>query len=67
MLLKIIQEHPLCIEPSISFVIKTSSSKHESCPESKCTDVGLGDLRVTFSPRDPQFAGSNPAEVDGFF
>ena len=29
--------------------------------------VGLGGLRVTCSPRDPRFAGSNPAEVDGFF
>ena len=29
--------------------------------------VGLGGLGVTFSPRDPRFAGSNPAEVDGFF
>ena len=29
--------------------------------------VGLGDLGVTCSPRDPGFAGSNPAEVDGFF
>ena len=29
--------------------------------------VGLGGLRVTCSPRDPGFAGSNPAEVDGFF
>ena len=26
--------------------------------------VGLG---ITCSPRDPRFAGSNPAEVDGFF
>ena len=26
--------------------------------------VGLG---VTCSSRDPRFAGSNPAEVDGFF
>ena len=26
--------------------------------------VGLG---VTYSPRDPRFAGSSPAEVDGFF
>ena len=24
-------------------------------------------LKVTCSPRDPRFAGSNPAEVDGFF
>ena len=29
--------------------------------------VGLGGLRATCSPRDPRFAGSNPAEVDGFF
>ena len=29
--------------------------------------VGLGGLRVTSLPRDPRFAGSNPAEVDGFF
>ena len=28
------------------------------------SQVGLG---VTWSPRDPRFAGSNPAEVDGFF
>ena len=30
-------------------------------------EVGLGDLGVMCSPRDPRFAGSNPAEVDGFF
>ena len=29
--------------------------------------VGLGGLGVPCSPRDPRFAGSNPAEVDGFF
>ena len=29
--------------------------------------VGLGGLGVTWSPRDPRFADSNPAEVDGFF
>ena len=29
--------------------------------------VGLGDLGVTCSPRDPRFAGSNPTEIDGFF
>ena len=28
--------------------------------------VGLGSLRVTCSPRDPRFAGSNSTEVDGF-
>ena len=31
------------------------------------TVVYRGGLRVTCSPRDPSFAGSNPAEVDGFF
>ena len=30
------------------------------------TIVGLGGLGVTCSPRDPGFAGSNLAEVDGF-
>ena len=30
-------------------------------------EVGLGGLGVTCSPGDPRFAGSNPAEVDGFF
>ena len=29
--------------------------------------VGLGGLEVMCSPRDQRFAGSNPAEVDGFF
>ena len=29
--------------------------------------VGLGGLGVTCSPRDPKFAGSNPAEVDELF
>ena len=29
--------------------------------------VGLGGLRVTCSPRDPRFAGSNSAEVEEFF
>ena len=28
--------------------------------------VDLGGLGVTFSTGDPRFAGSNPAEVDGF-
>ena len=35
--------------------------------ESKCMWVGLGGLGVTYSPRDPRFAGLNPIEVDGFF
>ena len=28
---------------------------------------GLGGLGITCSPRDPRFAGSNPAEVNAFF
>ena len=31
------------------------------------SDVGLGGLGVTYSPRDPRFAGSNPTEVYGYF
>ena len=37
------------------------------CTETKVQVVGLGGLGVTCSPRDPRFAGSNSAEVDGFF
>ena len=33
----------------------------------KCIHVGLGVLGVTYSPREPRFAGSNSTEVDGFF
>ena len=29
--------------------------------------VDLRSLGVTWSPRDPRFAGSNPVEVNGFF
>ena len=31
------------------------------------TLIGLAGLGVTCSPRDKRFAGSNPAEIDGFF
>ena len=30
-------------------------------------EAGLGGLGLTCSPRDPRFAGSNTAEVDGCF
>ena len=33
-------------------------------PVEICREAYLG---ATWSPRDPRFAGSNPAEVDGFF
>ena len=39
---------------------------HQRCDQIKIKIVGLGGLGVTCSPRDPRFAGSNPAEVDGF-
>ena len=41
------------------FILYTGSKEEEK--------VGLGGFGVTYSPRDPRFAGSNPAEVDGFF
>ena len=34
---------------------------------SNISNGGLTGLGVTCSPRDPRFAGSNPADVDGFF
>ena len=37
------------------------------CGETKFVIVSLGGLRVTCLPRDPMFAISNMAEVDGFF
>ena len=37
------------------------------CAAVPSTEVGLHGRRVTCLPRDPRFAGSNPAEVDGFF
>ena len=33
----------------------------------KWQQVSLGGLGVTCLPRDPRFAGSNPAEIDGYF
>jgi hypothetical protein len=35
--------------------------------QTRYLDVGLGGLGVTCLPRGPGFAGSDPAEVDGFF
>ena len=40
--------------------------RRRSMEEVMAEDFGLGGLRVTCSPRDPRFAGSNPAEVDEF-
>ena len=41
--------------------------KHDVTCLSNSVEVSLGGLGVTCSPRDPRFADSNPAEVDGFF
>ena len=35
--------------------------------DARTLEVGLGDLGVTCSPRDPRFAGLSPTEVDEFF
>ena len=45
---------------------KQTSARKINTNNILCT-VGLGGLGVTCSPQDPRFAGSNPAEVDGFF
>ena len=54
--------HSLCVtaeRKSMQFV--SVCYKVISC------SVSLGGLGLTCSPRDPRFAGSNPAKVDGFF
>ena len=38
-----------------------------NCSATNIIKNDLGGLGVTCSPRDPRYAGSNPAEVDGFF
>jgi hypothetical protein len=44
-----------------------SLSHTEQCSKLNTLAVDLGGLGVTCSPRDPKFAGSNPAEVNEFF
>ena len=41
-------------------------ASHEAILSSS-SSVGLGGLGVTCSPRDPNFAGSNPTEINGLF
>ena len=43
------------------------SLEEDSQGVSEVTSYSVGGLGVTYSPRDPRFAGSNPTEVDGFF
>ena len=45
----------------------TNFPKGLSSNLTKIEGVDLGGLGVPCSPRDPRFARSNPAEVDGFF
>ena len=56
------------IEPPgfISHVFHKLLSNGNNRSSSYPVHVGLGGLGVTCLPRDPRFAGSNPAEVDGF-
>ena len=49
------------------FVIRIFSQFVNSCLFAACFKRTGCRPRVTCSPRDPRFAGSNPAEVDGFF
>ena len=58
-----------CIERNYREIAKTFSiSYHKIISVSTfLLLVGLGGIEVTCSPRDPRFAHSNPAEVDGFF
>ena len=59
----------------MSFQSRLSANEVMRFYRGLCTDlivfnlqlVGLGGLGVTCSPRDPRFAVSNSAEVDGFF
>ena len=46
--------------------ISRSKISNEEIKPSRMS-VGLGGLGVMCSPLDQRFAGSNPAEVDGFF
>ena len=49
----------------LTCIFSWSSKSH--CHTEELVHVDLGGLGVTCSPRDPRFAGSNSAEVDGFF
>ena len=54
----------LIITPSDATDVTLEASGHWLKAITRAGGVGLG---VTWSPQDPRFAGSNPAEVDGFF
>ena len=62
-----VMKHPFeaVVPPRSSIWILKHILKNKSMAYS--SQVGLGGLGVTCSPRDPRFAGSNPTEVDGYF
>ena len=47
--------------------VNTAQRKRRRKPQQSWKNVGLGGPGVPCSLRDPRLAGSNPAEVDGFF
>ena len=51
---------------SVHFAYSHFIRFHSRGPILRYLLFGLGGLGVTCSSRDPRFAGSNPAEVDGF-
>ena len=59
----------MTIESELELVVLDREIWHLLCHENdgylRLLVVGLGDLGVPCSPRDPWFAGSTPAEVDG--
>ena len=51
----------------IRYIQDTAHAQELKASVQRRVTVGLGGLGVMCSSRDPSFAGSNPAEVDGFF
>ena len=51
----------------IKYFALATDANRRTVGEFYLNKVGLDDLGLPCSPRDPRFASSNPAEVDGFF
>ena len=62
-----IHEEPMIVLEKCMMHSKGENKSYEVIVFAYISLVGLGRLGVTCSPRDPRFAGSNPAEVDGFY
>ena len=58
---------PMLPSPSLGHAIYIISIKILEAFVLSSVLVSLGDFGVTCPSRDPWFAGSNPADVDGFF